>query len=181
MGTRQPVVVRVVKHGGHSTGGQGGINCCCCRCFPCIHFNVLSSTEAKYKIAEAFLAGGIQSLLLKYGHNQTSTIGFSYDSCLTTACACLLTSIVMLISYIISPHSIGTLRATPFEWIFNGLACILYLSSGGYLAFTVSIFLFPLYMTLPFFQAYPALSACYVMCFFAAIIHGIDAYKAYKK
>ncbi|XP_046393129.1 protein singles bar-like [Ischnura elegans] len=170
MGNRQPGAVRVVKHGG-----------CCSRCFPCIPFNVFTSTEAKYKIAEAVLAGGIQSLLLKYGHSQTSIIGFSYDSCLTTANACLLTSIVMLISCIISRHSIETIRTTPFEWIFNGLACILYLSSGGYLAFIVNIFLFPLYMAIPFAgQAYPALSACYVMCFFAAIIHGIDAYKAFR-
>ncbi|KAG8232425.1 hypothetical protein J437_LFUL012856 [Ladona fulva] len=118
MATRQPVVVRVVKRG-DSYGGEGGINCCCCRCCSCLYFDVLKKSPGKYKLIQA-------------------------------------------------------------ELLFNGLACILYLASGGYLAFSVSLFLWPMYLAQPFFQAYPALTACYVMSFLASIAHGMDAYSSYK-
>ncbi|XP_071440343.1 protein singles bar [Hetaerina americana] len=177
MGSRQPVV-GIVRHGGHNSRGGGCGNCCCFKCCPSFHFDVLGTAEAKYKITEAILAGVIQSILLKYGHSLSSTLGFSYDTSFTTSSASFLTCIVLLITYVTAPQCINTLRA-PFELWFHAIVCILYLSSGGYLAFSVSIILLPLQLLLlPF--TFPALTASYVLCFVASIIHGIDAYKAYR-
>lgn len=124
-----------------------------------------------------------QSLAFNYGLHYAATIGPAYQSFLTTACWCLMTTILLLFSYVFSEKSSILVRQSLFvsrnyqsllgtdaitfllllqETVFNAVACFSYLSSCSYLGFSVNTFLYPLYIVTPYFQVYPAMSAAYV-------------------
>ncbi|XP_047119908.1 protein singles bar [Schistocerca piceifrons] len=175
-----PRVVRV-RQAAPSSGGAGGVPCCgCCRCCSCLHFAFLSTTPGKIKVAEAVLGAVCQGLLVRYGLQQSALIGKSFYSFLTTASACLLTTSVLIASYLLSEKSFSLVRSSLFETLFNGTAAFLYLSASSYLAHAVLTDLWNMYTVTPFFQAYPAMTAAYVLGVVLGILHGWDAYLAYK-
>ncbi|PSN42073.1 hypothetical protein C0J52_16392 [Blattella germanica] len=165
---------------GVDTPRGGGVHCCCCTCCTCIHLQFLKTTEGRLKLAEVILAAICQSLVLNYGMAYSQNMGPAYDSFLTTVSSCLLTSGLLLACYILSDRSMGLLRSSLFETLFNAVAAFLYLSSSSYVSYAVNIFLRPLYLVTPFFQVYPAMTAAYIIGGVLGVVHGYDAYLAYK-
>ncbi|KAG7188570.1 hypothetical protein KM043_008201 [Ampulex compressa] len=161
------------------THGAGGVECCCCRCCTCIHVEFLKTRPGLFKIGEAVISGLIQSLLINYGLRNSTSIGSAFEGSLTTASACFLISSVLLACYILSEKSYRLIRSSLFEMMFNAVACFLYLSSASYLAFSTKIFLLPEYYLRPAFDAYPAMTAAYIMSGAVGVLHGADAYFSY--
>ncbi|CAH1156251.1 unnamed protein product [Phaedon cochleariae] len=162
------------------SSGQSGISCCCCRCCTCLQLHVLKSEPGVIKLAEIILGFFCQSLALNFGANYAATIGTSFQSFLTTASWCLLTSFLLLLCYVFSQKSFSLLRSSLFETLFNGVASFSYITSCSYLGWAVNMFLQPMYVVTPYFQVYPAMSAAYMVGTFLGLVYGYDAYKAYK-
>ncbi|XP_069677008.1 protein singles bar [Periplaneta americana] len=169
-----------VGPGGVETG-RGGLHCFCCQCCTCVHFEFIRTVVGKLKLAEVIIASICQSLVINYGQAHARTLGTTYDGFLTTVASCLLTSIILLFCYLFSEKTQGLVRSSLFEPVFNAVAAFLYLSSASYLSYGVNIFLRPLYIVQPFFEVYPAMTACYIMGLLLGVIHGYDAYLAYRQ
>ncbi|XP_013146434.1 PREDICTED: uncharacterized protein LOC106109470 [Papilio polytes] len=175
--TRGPTIVRVAPSAGHS---GGGVKCCCCRCCECINFGYLTSQHGIIKLAEAMLGGLCQSLLVKYGMSEASAMGSAFHSFLTTASACLLTTSLLIACYVLSSNSQQLIRQSIFEFVFNAVACFLYLSASSYMGVAVNIYLYPKYLFTTMYAAYPAMTAVYYIGVVVGIVHGVDAYISYK-
>ncbi|KOB70166.1 Singles bar [Operophtera brumata] len=96
---RGPTIVRMSPGG---AGGGAGIKCCCCRCCECINFGYLTSQHGLIKLAQAMLGGMCQSLLVKYGLSEASSMGSAFHGFLTTASAYLLTTALLIACYVLS-------------------------------------------------------------------------------
>ncbi|KAK6638082.1 hypothetical protein RUM44_008507 [Polyplax serrata] len=156
---------------------------CCCgltQCCSCVNLTFLKTTEGMLKLAEIILGMICQNLLIGYGVTYSMSLGSSYYSFLTAVSASLLTSVVLLICYMVSTKSFQLIRQSLFEILFNGIASFLYLTSSSYLAFATYTFLYPVYKLTSIFQVYPAMSTTYVLGFVTGIVHGYDGWLAYK-
>nr|CAH7757063.1 unnamed protein product [Callosobruchus chinensis] len=171
---RGPTVVTV------QGAGTKGISCCCCTCCSCLNLQILKTEPGLVKLAELLLGFFCQSLALNFGAQYSSTIGASFQSFITTASWCLMTTFLLLLCYVFSQKSYGLLKSSLFETLFNGIAAFSYLSSCSYLGWTVNMVLQPLYLVTPYFQVYPAMSAAYMMGSLLGILYAYDAYKSYK-
>ncbi|CAG2054688.1 unnamed protein product [Timema podura] len=178
MGTRigQP---RMVTISGGSGGRNGGIHCCCCTCCTCIHLQFLRTPAGVCKLAEVILGGVCQSMLLNYGLSYSRDIGSSYDSFLTTASSCFMTTGILLACYLISENSFRLVRSSLFEVMFNAVASFLYFSAASYLGYVVNVFLWPKYIITPYYQVYPAMTATYIFGYILGAVHAYDAYINY--
>ncbi|KAG6449478.1 hypothetical protein O3G_MSEX006108 [Manduca sexta] len=126
------------------------------------------------------LGGLCQSLLVKYGMSAAGTMGSAFHGFLTTASACLLTTALLITCYVLSSKTQQLMRQTIFEWLFNAVACFLYLSASSCLGLAVNIYLYPQYVLMPMYAAYPTMTAVYYIGVVVGIIHGVDAYLSYK-
>ncbi|XP_043499700.1 protein singles bar [Polistes fuscatus] len=169
----------IIRMSSSGTHGAGGIECCCCRCFTCIHVEFLKTLPGIMKVCETIISGLIQSLLINYGLRYSASIGSAFEGSLTTSSACFLTSTVLFVCYILSEKSYRLIRSSLFEIMFNALASFLYLSSASYLAFSTKLFLLPEYYLKPGFDVYPAMTAAYIMSGVVGVLHGFDAYFSY--
>ncbi|XP_041977207.1 protein singles bar [Aricia agestis] len=176
MMTRGPTIVRVAPSG---VGGQG-IKCCCCRCCECINFGYLTTQHGVIKVAEFLLGSLCQSLLVKYGMSEASSMGSAYHGFLTTAAACVLTTSLLIFCYVVSSNTQQLIRQSIFEWVFNAVACFMYLSASSYMGVAVNIYLYPRYALVNMYAAYPAMTAVYYIGVVVGIVHGLDAYISYK-
>ncbi|KAG7307216.1 hypothetical protein JYU34_007371 [Plutella xylostella] len=176
--TRGPTVIRVPPGGGG--GGGRGIKCCCCLCCQCINFGYLTSQHGLIKLAEAMLGGLCQSLLVRYGMSEASSMGSAFHGFLTTASACLLTTGLLIACYVLSGNSQNLIRQSIFECLFNATACFLYLSASSYMGVAVNFYLYPRYALVNMYAAYPAMTAVYYIGVVLGILHGVDAYISYK-
>ncbi|XP_043237931.1 protein singles bar-like [Amphibalanus amphitrite] len=164
----------------------GGSSCCClsccgcCRCCGCLNFGFLKTQLGLLKIAEMALGGICQALLVKYGLGYSASLGHGYSAVLTTSSACLFTTGVLLLCYLVSSTSIALVRQSLFETLFNGIASVLYVAASGLLSFTVQSVLWPQYVVTPYFQVYPALTAAYCLGIAVGLVHGYDTYLAYR-
>ncbi|XP_042883089.1 protein singles bar-like [Penaeus japonicus] len=109
----------VIQPSAYRSTGNGGIDCMCCTCCPCVNLGFLRTKAGWLKIME-------------------------------------------------------------LETIFNCLACILYLLSSSHLSWAVQTWLWPQYRITPYYTVYPAMTACYVLGLVLGIMHGIDAWLAYR-
>ncbi|XP_019866617.2 protein singles bar [Aethina tumida] len=173
---RGPTVI-TVRGGG---GSGGGIDCCCCRCCTCVNLDFLRTEHGVLKLTEVILGFFCQSLALNYGIKYASTIGPSFQSFITTASWCFMTSFLLLFCYFFSEKSVSLIRQSLFETVFNGIACFSYVTSCSYLGYAVNTFLEPMYLVTPYFQVYPAMSAAYMVGTFLGVIYGYDTYKSYR-
>ncbi|KAL1498240.1 hypothetical protein ABEB36_009071 [Hypothenemus hampei] len=165
----------------HSPGGQGGLNCCCCcRCFSCLHLEFFKTGPGKIKLTEFFLGLFCQSLALEYGSTCSGSMSLSFQSFFTNVAWCLLTTLLLLLCYVFSPKSISLIRSSCFEVLFNSIAAFSYLSTCSYLGYMVNIVLKPLYIVTPHYEAYPAMSAAYLLGSIVGLIYAYDAYKSYR-
>ncbi|CAG9783711.1 unnamed protein product [Diatraea saccharalis] len=172
--TRGPTIVRVAP------GAEKGIKCCCCRCCECLNLGYLTSQNGLIKLAEAMLGGLCQSLLVKYGMSEASSMEGAFHSFLTTASACLLTTSLLITCYVLSNNTQQLIRQSIFECLFNAVACFLYLSASSYMCAMVNIFLYPKYALVSMYSAYPAMTAVYYIGVVLGILHGVDAYISYR-
>ncbi|CAG9862228.1 unnamed protein product [Phyllotreta striolata] len=161
-------------------GGQGGIPCCFCRCCTCIQLQVLKTQDGVLKLAEIIVGLFCQTLAVNFGSSYSSTIGTSYQSFLSTASWCLLTSFLLLLNYLFSQKSLHLLKSSLFETLFNSIAALSYFGSCSYLGWAVYTVLKPMFVVTPFFQVYPAMSAVYFMGTVLGFIYAYDAYKSYQ-
>ncbi|CAH0554900.1 unnamed protein product [Brassicogethes aeneus] len=169
-----PTIVTINPSGG------GGIGCCCCRCCTCININFIRSPHGIIKSAEVVLGFFCQSLALNYGIKYSGQIGPSFQSFITTASWCLMTSFLLLLCYVFNEKSIGLIRQSLFETAFNCVAAFGYISSCSYLGYAVNTFLEPMYLITPYYQVFPAMSAAYMVGTILGIIYAYDAYKSYR-
>ncbi|XP_037084773.1 protein singles bar-like [Pollicipes pollicipes] len=126
------------------------------------------------------LGGICQSLLINYGIGYSASLGHAYSIFLTTACACLFSTGILLLCYLVSAPSVALIRQSIFETLFNGVAAVLYLGASAFLSFTVQSVLWPQYVVTPYFQVYPALTAAYCLGLVVGCVHGYDAFLAYR-
>ncbi|GAB6030441.1 hypothetical protein CHUAL_007311 [Chamberlinius hualienensis] len=156
------------------TSSSSNRKCCC------LNVSFLTTNRGMFKLAEAILGGICQSLLVNYGSGVGYLLGNCYTVFLTNASACLLTTTLLLVSYLVSEPTLRAIRKSVFEIIFNVVAAWLYLGAASYLLVMTSLILWPLYIITPFFQAYPALTAASSFGIVLALVHAVDAYYAIK-
>nr|XP_018917324.1 PREDICTED: uncharacterized protein LOC109044200 isoform X1 [Bemisia tabaci] len=144
-----------------SYGGAAANSLCCC--LSCFNLKILQTPVGILKISQVVVASICQSLLLNFGLKHALTIGFSFESFLSTVASCMMTSSVLLLSYVLSSKSYKLIRSSMFELLFNCMAASLYLSTSAYLWFAVNTFLYPYYLITPFYTVYPAMTAAYAM------------------
>jgi len=173
---------RAVRYYTQQSSGRRRSCCCSCSsCFcGCIHVEFMFRTPGILKLIEAVFGIICQYLLLEFGSAHTAELGESYSEFLIAVSYCLITTVLLMGCYLFSKSTYHLLRSSIFETAFNLLACCLYLSSSTYLAYAVNTRLFVKYLIVPFYQVFPALSAAYVIGFVAGVVHGVDAYLAYR-
>ncbi|XP_073980991.1 MARVEL domain-containing protein sing [Rhodnius prolixus] len=177
MGTRiithraPPVIQTVTRNGNNS-----GCTCCC----SCLHLSFLKTPPGLFKIAEVVLGSMCQSMMMNFGTGQSQIIGMSFTSLLTTNSASVFTVSLLLLCYILSETSYSLIRSSLFETLFNFSVAFSYCSASTYLAISVNLYLYPLYLVTLGFIAYPAMIAAYMMGFALGVIHAVDAYYCYR-
>lgn len=92
----------------------GGIQICCCRMFTCFNIGFITSKDGLIKLSEVILGSLCQTLLVRFGLPAAEDIGQAFNSFLTTASSCLMTSFIMLVCYIISTKSYHLVRQSLF-------------------------------------------------------------------
>lgn len=70
------------------------------------------------------LGGICQSLLIKYGIGYSTVLGVAYSTFLTTACACLFSTGVLLLCYLLSAPSVSLVRQSFFVSCCSLQACV---------------------------------------------------------
>ncbi|XP_063922020.1 protein singles bar [Zophobas morio] len=173
--SRGPTIITV-----RPVNKSGGINCCCCKCCTCLNLQFLKNEPGLLKIVQVLLGSFCQSLALNYGMGYSNDMGASFQSFLTAVAWCIMTTSLLLFCYVISEKTCSLVRQSLFETVFNSVASFSYLSSCSWLGYVVYIFLKPKYLVTPYFQAYPAMSAAYMVGGLVGIVHGYDAYKCYR-
>ncbi|XP_037940979.1 protein singles bar [Teleopsis dalmanni] len=157
-----------------------GIKICCCRVCTCINFGFAMSKMGLLKMLQLGAAMLCEGLLIRYGIPAADTIGQALTSFLTTTAYCFTTTAILLICYCFSEKSFSLIRQSLFETLFNGVACCMYFSSASYMGFACVVWLHPQFLVRPGFWAYPAMTAAYYIGYAGGILHGIDAFLAFK-
>lgn len=93
---------------------SGGVNICCCRVFTCVNPGILTSNHGLLKVSEVLLGLCCQTMLVRFGMPNAEDIGQAFNSCLTTVSACLLTSALLLLCYVISIRTFHLVRQSLF-------------------------------------------------------------------
>ncbi|XP_065219798.1 protein singles bar [Planococcus citri] len=152
--------------------------CSCCGFN--LNFAYLKSYAGLLKILQLIIAGLCKSLLMNFGLKYASLIGFSYDAFLTTISGSVITTTVLLLTYIWSENSMRLVRSSLLEVFFNGSTCLNFIGSCSWLLLTIHTFLYPDFLAIPFFFIYPIMVAVNILGFLLSLIYGIDCYLAYK-
>lgn len=112
-----PAVIRMPSSSiGRQTSNleNGGLKICCCRVFTCVNLNILTSNHGLLKLSEVILGSCCQTMLVRFGIPNAEDIGQAFNSCLTTVSACLLTSTLLLVCYIVSIRTFHLVRQSLF-------------------------------------------------------------------
>lgn len=173
---------RVLRMGGHPMISiDQGVSCCgWCQFGTCLNLGFIKTTAGKIKLAEIILGTLCQSILLNFGSPYALTLGMSYESFLTAVSSSLTTSTLLTVTYLLSRQSVGLIRSSIFEIIFNLVVCNWFLCSSFFLSFAVHTFLYPFYLVTPFYTVYPAMTAAYILGTILGLTYAYDAYIAYN-
>ncbi|KAH9361169.1 hypothetical protein HPB48_020843 [Haemaphysalis longicornis] len=98
-------------------------------------------------------------LILWYGTPVWLLLGPAYPFYLTAVTCSLMGSATFLLAYLVSRNTFLVTRTTVLETIQNGVSFLLLAGSSSFLLVQTSFFLWPMYLLIPFFQAYPAMMA----------------------
>ncbi|KAI8435047.1 hypothetical protein MSG28_003465 [Choristoneura fumiferana] len=93
-------------------------------------------------------------------------------------CCCCRCCECFNLGYLTSQH--GLIKLAEAECLFNAVACFLYLSASSYMGVAVNLYLYPQYAVISMYSAYPAMTAVYYIGVVLGVLHGVDAYIAYK-
>ncbi|GBM39109.1 Protein singles bar [Araneus ventricosus] len=145
-----------------------------------LHTEFLSRQPGLCKLGELLFGGICVGLMITYGTPVWMTLGIAYPLFLVNSSAALLFTSVSLFCYLISEHTYRAIRTTVLEIFQNATASVLYAVGSGFLLMHASFFLWPMYIIIPYFQAYPALMTAGVFGSLCSFIHAIDAYCAYR-
>ncbi|XP_058124290.1 protein singles bar-like [Anopheles ziemanni] len=162
----------------------------CCRVCTCINLQFFLSKNGILKCFELVLGWFCQTMLIQFGLDTAKDIGEAFLGFLTTCSTFLLTTTVLLLCYAISARTFHLIRQSIFEVVYNGLACVMYLSAASYLGFSVNIYnhiiiyLYPKFLifknTGGVHSSYPAMTAVYYMGFIVGMVYGVDTFVAYR-
>lgn len=144
------------------------------------HTEFLQTQAGICKLGELIFGAICVGLMITYGTPVWMTLGMAYPLFLINSSAALLGTSVCLFSYLISANTFRAMRTTVFEIVQNSVSAILYAGGSTFLILQTSILLWPLYILIPYFQAYPALMTAGVLGCISSAIHAIDAYFAYR-
>lgn len=122
-------------------------------CCSCLHTAFLSERVGVCKLAEIAFGGICLGLVFTYG----SPSGPFYELFVTSSAAGVVGAAVALFSYLISAQTYRTVRSTVYEIVQNVVASAMYISSSIFLLIQTLLFLWPKYLIIPYFQAYPAM------------------------
>ncbi|XP_014228051.1 protein singles bar-like [Trichogramma pretiosum] len=170
----------IIKESTDEAYGVGGIPCCWCRCCTCIHLEFLKSVPGIIKTLEVVISFMVQGLLLKYGLRFHAQIGTAFEGALTTCSACFMTSLILLMCYMVSEKSYKLIQASYFEIMFGTIACFFCLSAASCLGFATKTFLLPLYVASAGLEVYPAMTTAYMLCGTLGAVYAIDCYFALR-
>ncbi|UYV84302.1 hypothetical protein LAZ67_X001778 [Cordylochernes scorpioides] len=105
----------------------------------------------------------------------------------------LLSSAMLSFSYLLSAHTFAAVRSTWLvvyiafrracvvqEVLQNCACCGLLATGSGILGLHTTLFLWPMYLIIPYFQSYPAMLAATICGSVCALVHGIDAIIAFR-
>ncbi|UYV84300.1 hypothetical protein LAZ67_X001775 [Cordylochernes scorpioides] len=106
------------------------------------------------------------SLVLTYGTPVWLMLGLAYPLFLVATASSLLSSAMLSFSYLLSAHTFAAVRSTWLEVLQNCACCGLLATGSGILGLHTTLFLWPMYLIIPYFQSYPAMLAATVSkCF----------------
>ncbi|KAH8019865.1 hypothetical protein HPB51_022966 [Rhipicephalus microplus] len=114
-------------------------------------------------------------LILWYGTPVWLLLGPAYPFYLTAVTCSLMGSATFLLAYLVSRNTFLVARGTVLETIQNGVSFLLLGGSSAFLLVQTYFFLWPMYLFIPFFQAYPAMMAAGVLGAAAAAVHFMDS------
>ncbi|XP_064487591.1 protein singles bar-like [Ornithodoros turicata] len=157
-----------------TTTGDSGV---CCGCF---NFGIFNTRAGIYKLVEVILGAICLYLVLLYGTPVWLMLGPAYAFYLTSVAASLMGSSVFFFSYLLSRKTYLVARNTVLETVQNTIAFLLLSGSSAFLVVQTSLWLWPLYLLTPFFQAYPAMMAAGVLGCCAAAVHAFDGILAFR-
>ncbi|KAG5673282.1 hypothetical protein PVAND_003342 [Polypedilum vanderplanki] len=174
-----PTVVQIPAQQ-HQSRQRHGIKICCCRVCTCLHLEFLTTKCGLLKVFELLLGSCCETILIQFGMPAASEMGEAFYSFHSTVAACLTTTLILLISYVLSARTYGLIRQSIFEVLFNAFACFLYISSSSYVAFATNVWLYPRFTSSSSDTAYPAMICVYYLGFIISIVYGLDAFTSYK-
>ncbi|XP_077535248.1 uncharacterized protein LOC144147077 [Haemaphysalis longicornis] len=127
------------------------------------------------KVTVSALSSISLCLILWYGTPVWLLLGPAYPFYLTAVTCSLMGSATFLLAYLVSRNTFLVTRTTVLETIQNGVSFLLLAGSSSFLLVQTSFFLWPMYLLIPFFQAYPAMMAAGVLGATAAAVHFMDS------
>ncbi|XP_035227931.1 protein singles bar-like [Stegodyphus dumicola] len=122
-----------------------------------LYTDFLTTQPGLCKLGELLFGGICVGLMITYGSPMYLTLGVAYPLFLVNSSAALLFASVTLFCYLISEHTFRVIRTTILEIVQNIVAAILYSVGSAFLIMHTTLFLWPMYIIIPYFQAYPAL------------------------
>ncbi|XP_070385626.1 protein singles bar [Dermacentor albipictus] len=141
----------------------------------CLNLAVFNTRTGVYKILETALSSISLCLILWYGTPVWLLLGPAYPFYLTAVTCSLMGSSTFLLAYLVSRNTFLVARSTVLETIQNGVSFLLLGGSSAFLLVQTYFFLWPMYLLIPFFQAYPAMMAAGVLGATAAAVHFLDS------
>ncbi|KAG8196512.1 hypothetical protein JTE90_012326 [Oedothorax gibbosus] len=166
-------VVPVTIINGHVATSQRKV---CCA----LHTDFLARQPGLCKLGELLFGGICVGLMITYGTPVWITLGVAYPLFLVTSSAALVSTSVLLFCYLVSEHTYRAIRTTVLEIFQNLTASVLYAVGSAFLLMHTTFFLWPMYIIIPYFQAYPALMTAGVFGCLSSFVHAVDAYCAYR-
>ncbi|CAM1331738.1 Uncharacterised protein r2_g4063 [Pycnogonum litorale] len=149
----------------------------CCR----LNTKFLVQQSGFCKILEIICCGVCLTLCLNFGGSVASILGASYYLFITISSSLVTNTTLLTLTYILSQSSYLVIRSNSiFEWFFNLTAAILYLIGSTYLLVISRLVLWPMYLVIPYFQPFPAITAASFIGYLCSIVYAIDFYYAYR-
>lgn len=96
------------------TKNKNGIKIGCFRVCTCIHLDFLTSKSGMLKLFELLLGSCCETLLINFGMQASAEIGKAFHGFLTTVTACLTTTFVLCLCYVLSSRSYNLIRQSLF-------------------------------------------------------------------
>lgn len=93
---------------------KNGIKIGCFRVCTCIHLDFLTSKSGMLKLFELLLGSCCETLLINFGMQASAEIGKAFHGFLTTVTACLTTTFVLCLCYVLSSRSYNLIRQSLF-------------------------------------------------------------------